>query len=67
MNKLYNVIKNGFRFALQRASEPSTWTAVSTIAAIAHYDPTLITQVGTAAPVVAGLLLGVFLPEKGSQ
>lgn len=59
-------LKKGAQFTLERAKEPSTWTAVGALAALAHYDPAAISQVGMAAPVVASLLLGVFLPEKGA-
>ena len=57
------------KYLLERAREPSTWAAASTLGAILHFDPSFlaqVTQIGSAAPVVAGLLLGVFLPEKGA-
>ena len=62
MKKLLARLQRAGNFLLDRAKEPSTWAAVASAGALLHVNPETMTNVQSAAPLVA-VILGVFLPE----
>ena len=63
MNKLLARLKRVGNFLIDRAKEPSTWAAVASAGALLHVNPETMSNVQSAAPLVA-VSLGVFLPES---